>query len=457
VALRRIPGTISPTQLGPSTRSPEALSAARSPSPSPAVNTAAAVKVGPHRVTYQPDLSGRPNPAGLELRIDGKLTAMSGPEILLPAGGRIVRTPAPGGIQIEALDGGVVVITPAFWNHYQVWYLNIDTRQVKVTEGLMGTIGPRNWLPALPDGRPMGPRPAALPQRYKDLYEKFGNAWRVTDVTSLFDYGPGTSTATFTIPSWPLGESPRACTIPRGHEPGPPRIPPLRTLTVQEAEQHCKGLAAADLKALCVQDVRVTGEPAFAKTYELTEKIKSNRPPKSAVLVSPEKDYGAHGTRNALAAPVTFSWSPAADPDGDPITYRLCVWNRQKTFTYNACEIIGDSSGSPTGTPGSSGNAGSAGWRCALWALLIGLGVLVLLFVLGLRKPVLLILLVIAILIVAFLAFRRCSAVGPVPTTFSRTVAGPRLEPGRVYSWKVVAEDGKGASTESETWEIRVK
>ena len=31
----------------------------------------------PHRITYQPNLSGKPDPEGLELRIDGKLTKMS--------------------------------------------------------------------------------------------------------------------------------------------------------------------------------------------------------------------------------------------------------------------------------------------------------------------------------------------------------------------------------------------
>ena len=38
--------------------------------------------------------------------------------------------------------------------------------------------------------------PANLHDRYVTLYDKFGAAWRVTNSNSLFDYAPGTSTAT---------------------------------------------------------------------------------------------------------------------------------------------------------------------------------------------------------------------------------------------------------------------
>ena len=40
------------------------------------LNTAVAARVGEHRVTYEPDLSGMPDPSGLELRIDGVLTTL---------------------------------------------------------------------------------------------------------------------------------------------------------------------------------------------------------------------------------------------------------------------------------------------------------------------------------------------------------------------------------------------
>ena len=40
------------------------------------LNTAVAARVGTHRVTYQPNLSGIPDPSGLQLRVDGALTTL---------------------------------------------------------------------------------------------------------------------------------------------------------------------------------------------------------------------------------------------------------------------------------------------------------------------------------------------------------------------------------------------
>src|SRR5262249_38311411 len=155
---------------------------------------AVALRIGRHRVTYQPQGFGRQNPEGLELRIDSKLQRPLGGEILLPAGGRIVRTPAAGGIQVEAPGGTAVTLPPGWWDHYQIWYLNIDSNNVRATEGLMGLIAPNEWLPALPDGRTLSPRPPGLGTRYRQLYEELGEAWRVHDSTSLFDYPSGRST-----------------------------------------------------------------------------------------------------------------------------------------------------------------------------------------------------------------------------------------------------------------------
>ena len=67
--------------------------------------------------------------------------------------------------------------------------------------GIAGAIGPDTWLPALPDGSSIGPLPGTSHGRYVDLNQKFADAWRVTDANSLFDYGSGTSTSTFTLPT----------------------------------------------------------------------------------------------------------------------------------------------------------------------------------------------------------------------------------------------------------------
>src|SRR5262245_20742117 len=293
------------------------------------LNTAVAVRVGAQRITYQPNVSGKPDPEGLQLRIDGKLTTLSVQGIALGSGGRIIRTRAPGGIQIEAPGGTAIVVTPAWWDHYQLWYMNIDVQHPRATQGVMGTIPRDNWLPALPDGTLLGPKPRDLHQRYLDLYVKFQNAWRVSNASTLFDYAPGTSTRTFTIENWPM-EAPQSCPLPPQPE-GPPAIPPIKPLPLEVAKQHCRAIAADDHRANCEQDVMVTGEPGFAKTYLLAEEIDRNAKPSAPTLVFPENNA-------SLALPIKFTWNTTTDPDGDVVTYRQCVWVAGDLPTFNECD-----------------------------------------------------------------------------------------------------------------------
>ena len=84
----------------------------------------------------------------MQLRIDGKLIEKMGSRgITLPEGGRILRTTAPGGIQIEFPGGTDVVITPGWWAHYQVWYLNIDVRHARANQGVLGAIRRKTGCP----------------------------------------------------------------------------------------------------------------------------------------------------------------------------------------------------------------------------------------------------------------------------------------------------------------------
>ena len=264
------------------------------------LNTAVAARVNGRRVTYQPNLSGVPDPSGLQLRVDGSLVQLGANGIDLGAGARIDGTAAPGGLKITFPDRYILLVTPGWWASQGKWYLNVGVVQnpsvsglggVAVedagpagTGGLGGPIADGSWLPALPDGSSVGPIPTSLHDRYVVLYDQFGDAWRVTGATSLFDYGPGTSTDTFTLASWPKQEPP--CELPEAPvaEPLPERI----------AQRLCRPITDETRRANCVFDVRVTGERGFADTYLLTQEVERDETP--AVVTGDGGDGGDGGT-----------------------------------------------------------------------------------------------------------------------------------------------------------------
>jgi hypothetical protein len=259
------------------------------------LNTAVAARVGKHRVSYQPNIGGTPDPSGLQLRLDGDLIDLGPDGLDLGSGGRVVKTVA-GGIEIHFPNETILTATPGWWASQSKWYLNVDVLRTRSKEGLMGAIRPGSWLPALPDGTSLGPIPTALHERYIELYQKFGNAWRVTDKTSLFDYAPGTSTKTFTLQSWPPESPP--CDI-AGTEPVKPTTP-------QRAEGACREITGTR-HADCVFDVRVTGNPGFAETYLLSQRIEAGS---TTITVAGDQDttqVGEWVTFTAIVAPSAWA------------------------------------------------------------------------------------------------------------------------------------------------------
>jgi glucan phosphoethanolaminetransferase (alkaline phosphatase superfamily) len=121
------------------------------------------------------------------------------------------------------------------------------------------------------------------------------------------------------------------------------------------------------------------------------------------------------------------------------------VWAIDKNFTWNDCDPI----------PIQATTSWRGGIFYALLVALIAILLFALLVFLGLgKKPVLLSLLAVLILVGVVIAFRFSSTnmSGSMLTkTVSRTNAGSALESGKSYFWKVVVEDGRGASAESET------
>ncbi|MDD5036034.1 MAG: Ig-like domain-containing protein [Methylococcaceae bacterium] len=259
------------------------------------LNTAVAARVGAHRVSYQPNLNGVPDPSGLQLRVDGTLVKLGERGIDLGNGGRVAKSPLGEGIQINFPDGTLLVVTPGWWDSQGKWYLNVNAYHTPATAGIMGNIGDGGWLPALPDGLSLGPKPVALHDRYTTLYGTFADAWRVTDATSLFDYAAGTSTATFTLAGWPK-ENPTSCVIPEA--------PVAKPVDVRTAERHCRAIANKNGKDDCVFDVMVTGNPGFAQTYLLTQQL---QPGATETLVQDDKDPTRLGESVTFTATVALT------------------------------------------------------------------------------------------------------------------------------------------------------
>lgn len=254
------------------------------------LNSAVAARVNDRRVTIQPNLSGVPDPTGLQVRVDGKLVSV-GSGIPLGPGGRLAEAPIGDGYQIDFPNGTSMVVTPLFWSSQGKWYMNVDVFRGPASAmggaaanatpmgGIMAALAPRSWLPPLPDGSSMGPMPATLSERYKDLYQTFGEAWRVTPATSLFDYADGTSTETFTLRSWPAENPP--CEIPQEK--------PANPLSVAEARRLCRRVTNEAMNRDCVFDVRATGEPGFAKLYLTSERLRNRATRTTVQTARPEK------------------------------------------------------------------------------------------------------------------------------------------------------------------------
>ncbi|MFL6196577.1 MAG: hypothetical protein ACJ75H_20515, partial [Thermoanaerobaculia bacterium] len=237
------------------------------------LNTAAALHMGSHRVSYQPAPSTPGRPDDMQLRIDGKLTTLPTTGSLnLGGGNRIARASAGGGIDVRVDDGTRVIITPNYWTSQGYWYLDVEILNTPARQGTMGTIVGTDFLPLGPNGGSFGPKPAPLAARHTMLNSTFANAWRVTNTTSLFDYAAGTSTASFTNVNWPPPPGTACTSIPPPGFPWPgveTRLP-VRPLDPAEAQRLCSFILDKPVFDNCVFDVTVTGNAAMADGYRMT-------------------------------------------------------------------------------------------------------------------------------------------------------------------------------------------
>jgi hypothetical protein len=288
--------------------------------------SAVAMKVGTHRVTYEPNLDGATGSSGLQLRVDGDLKVVPQGGLDLIGGGHLSNTLAPGGVEVQFPDGSLLFATPGWWAEQSRWYLNLDIARSPAIDGLessgnggginpaagglVGIVVPGGWLPALPDGSLLVPMSGSAHDRYVDLYQRFGEAWRVTDQTSLFDNAPGVSSATFTRRDWPPESG--ACAIPAGVS--------ARPESESAARQACEPVADKKAHDGCILDVMLTGNRGFAATYALSERVKTAAT--RTVLIDPRDRTGV-GQPVKFIASVERIWQLGERPPSGQVQFML--------------------------------------------------------------------------------------------------------------------------------------
>jgi VWD domain-containing protein len=196
-----------------------------------AVNVAVAVRIGATKFGFY--FEG----GALTVHQDGRPASVPIGQTTL-SGGSIERRQDPltgDGYVLHWPDGSQVAVVAA-----NAWGVTLSVAlaagRKKAVTGLLGD----------DDGSPANDVPSTA-----DRYRSFAERWRVSDATSLFDYGPGQSTATFTDRTFP--DRPTTTADLSG---------PARDL----AQAACAPLNLEDpvLLDACLLDVAVTGQTGFA-------------------------------------------------------------------------------------------------------------------------------------------------------------------------------------------------
>jgi hypothetical protein len=210
------------------------------------VNTAAALQVGTDKVELRID--GR----SLQLIVNGEEEDFSAQT--LPDGGSI----APSGDSKGTVmwpDGSSVTVRAIGTFGVHVVVDPSEDKKDKL-EGLFGNFdGNRD------NDLTLRGSDEVVEETFEALYPKFADSWRVTNDSSLFTYGNGTNTETYTDRSLP--ES---------------RVTAADLPNRAAAERICRsmGITEETVLANCVLDVALTGRPEFASAARVTQGVRSS-------------------------------------------------------------------------------------------------------------------------------------------------------------------------------------
>jgi hypothetical protein len=234
------------------------------PSRKVSVNSAVAVRVGADRVTLTLE------PGGVIVRHEGRVVASERGRRSLPDGGTVERGQssrrwAPDSVWVTWPDGSAVQVDPIGASGLRL-AVRLSAGRQGAVRGLLGNFdGSQDGDLVTRDGAPI----TDLEDRTQ-LYERLVESWRVSDEESLFDYGPGENTGTFTDRSFPDAVVTAEDLAPEARE---------------RAAAVCgfAGVVDSSLLEDCVLDVAVSGIAAFAAVAgESQRDLGARRPPEES-------------------------------------------------------------------------------------------------------------------------------------------------------------------------------
>jgi hypothetical protein len=189
--------------------------------------------------------------------VNGQAIPIPDQPVALPKGGQI----APGNNRISVIWPDQTTAQVMSHGSYLDLLVELDNSRSGKVAGLFGNFdrNPVNDLTTRDGVLIAGRSPAQDPKEFQQrLYQQFGNSWRIRQADSLFTYGPGESTATWTDLAFPY------------------QIVSAQSLdqTVrQHAEDVCKqaGITVSQFLLDCILDVGETGEAQFAQSTSQME------------------------------------------------------------------------------------------------------------------------------------------------------------------------------------------
>ena len=225
---------------------------------------AAAIRVGGDRITIYRTMTG------YDARIDGVPATITPNPRTLPGGGTIGSYGNPMEAVIVGPDGTIVIVSAVgIWPEYYRLTIQLGLPASRLTH-MVGLLGNADGEEA-DDVFTRAGGQLQYPPVFQELHPGYADSWRISQAESLFDYGAGETTETFTDRTFP--DAPAR----------PPDLPPA-VRAAAEAQCDLFGIVVPEIRDNCVVDVGITGDPEFATSAATAQEAATGIPTNTGVI-----------------------------------------------------------------------------------------------------------------------------------------------------------------------------